>query len=189
MRLDVSELNLQEGEYIIGLRAVYGGVVKGFYTGTGFGDAGSTAYGQPDLTTLDEELGTYHAFELRDWWYSVVATGALLTQDEMGNETVMRGSIQADLFRNWGGDAPVLTDVDNDQVETRVIETFAYSKQDLGINPGSFLGGFFRWLPFTGDNSWALGGALVLISALGCSLVALGARKRRKLSAVEDANE
>ncbi len=167
VRLEVADLNLQEGEYIIGLRAVYGGVTKGFYTGVGWGSSGA-------------------ANEIRDWWYSVVATGALLTIDEMGDETVMRGSIQADLFRNWGvgSDSPVLTDIDHDQVETRVIETFTYNKQALGIKPGGFFGGF--GLPVTGDSLWLILVGLVIVAMIGFAFIVVSVKRRKPTRTKED---
>ena len=178
IRLDVADLGLAEDEYIIGLRVVYGGVVKGFYTGTGWG-----ANGGNDMTPDEHEaLGEYVEFELRDWWYSVVATEALKTEDEMGNETVMRGSIQADLFRNWGAESPVLTDIDHDAVETRVIETFTYDKLDLGIGGGfvsTFFGGLIRSMPSTGDTIRTIGIFCVLAAAAGVSLIALAKRRQR----------
>lgn len=158
-RLEVADLNLCEGEYIIGIRAVYGGVEKGFYTGADWGSNGASN-------------------EIRDWWYSVVATDALLTVDEMGNETVMRGSIQADLFRNWGVDSPVLTDIARDQVETRVIETFKYGKRSLGIRPGGLLGAY--GLPTTGDVVLDAVIAITVTAATGAALMATGLRRRRK---------
>ncbi|MDR1088508.1 MAG: hypothetical protein LBL23_04485, partial [Coriobacteriales bacterium] len=118
-------------------------------------------------------------FELRDWTYAVIATDGLLPLDEMGDETVMEGSIRADLFRNWAGEAPVLTDVATDEVETRVIDTFAYEREDLGINPGSFFGNFMAGLPFTGDILWLVGLGLAILAAVGIASLTVAIKKRK----------
>ncbi|MCL2806743.1 MAG: SpaA isopeptide-forming pilin-related protein [Coriobacteriia bacterium] len=168
-RLDVADLNLREGEYITGLRIFYGGVVQGFYTGSAF--------------------GTHSGVTPRDWNYAVVATGALLTEDDMGNETVMKGSIEAGLFRNWNGSAPVLTDVDKDQVETRVIETFSFDRLDLELKPSDYLGTSLSTntssaikpfkIPRTADGLWLAILKIAIVAFTGALCIFLGLKKKR----------
>lgn len=180
IRLDVADLNLREGEYIIGIKAVYGGVVKGFYTGKSWenSDTAQSYTGDSETITTLADMSTFQEFELRDWSYAVVATGELLPIDEMGNETVMEASIRADLFRNWGGDAPVLADIAKDKVETRVIKPFKYDSEYLGIKPGGFFGGFS--LPVTGDSPWLLLILLGIAITAGTSFIVAGHKKRRR---------
>jgi len=182
VRLEVADLNLRPDEYIIGIRAVYGGVVKGFYSGTGWTGGENPKTVQDELRMLEDGSDDTRAFELRDWYYAVVASGGLRTQDEMGNETIMAGSIQADLFRNWGDNAPVLVDVDTDRVETRVIETFKHDTQDLGINGRGFFGGLFRGLPVTGDSLGLIGilALLTAVSGILCIYLAFSRRSKRR---------
>ncbi|MDR1357839.1 MAG: hypothetical protein LBJ48_00570 [Coriobacteriales bacterium] len=185
LRLDVADLTLEEGEYLTGLRAVYGGVVKGFYTGVGWEDGESSESSEPEtipgiVQLLDINADDTDAFELRDWAYAVIATEGLLPIDEMGDETVIEGSITADLSRNWGGEAPVLSDVATDATETRVVATFTHPREDLGINPGSFFASFARGfgLPITGDTVWLQGLGLAILVAAGVMLVVVAVKRR-----------
>ncbi|MDR3136996.1 MAG: hypothetical protein LBU07_06295 [Coriobacteriales bacterium] len=193
-RMDVSALGLAQGEYLTHLRVVYGGVERGFFTGTQheandvstgrkpedmFVDRGSedmpTDVGSEDVS-FDRESGylpTGVRFEnffadrgfagvsldaglekettpietpiettsLRDWSYAVKATNALPLSDERGNETVIGGLVTANLFRNWNDVTarPVLLDEATDRTETRVVDSFAYPREGLGLVSGSWL--------------------------------------------------
>jgi len=98
----------------------------------------------------------------------------------MGNETVMKGSVQADIARNNG----VLTDNDIDAVETRVIEPFSFLTISTGLvgipmsnhypNPNSGTG-----IPQTGDQ-WARPAAFVGALVLGVAFIAAGRLSRRQ---------
>ena len=177
-RLDVSELNLADGEYIVGLKVAYGGVVKDFFTGTGWltEDDPHTVPPldmRPMQTTSNESV-------LADWYYSVIASGSLLPIDEMGDETVMRGSVSADINRNNGA----LEDHDEDRVETRVIEPFEMPTVSNGLVvpplPTRQISAPGRRLPQTGDSYTSL--ALMTILALaGTSLLGAGMLRRRRL--------
>jgi len=178
IRLDVADLNLAEDEFIIGLKIVYGGVVKDFYTGNGWQTVeelhtmGHTGATNTAATTTTNE-------SIEDWWYAVVATQGLKTSDEMGNETIMKGSVQADIARNNG----VLTDNDIDAVETRVIEPFSYPTTSVGFvgipmsnhypNPNSKTG-----VPQTGDQ-WAMPAAFVGTLVMGIALTVASRQSRR----------
>jgi 5-hydroxyisourate hydrolase-like protein (transthyretin family) len=205
-RLDVTDLNLKADEYIIGLKAVYGGVEKDFYCGKGWileddphtvKDASALIDGEEQLPSASYTKGglaTYaQALEVEtsgiyDWRYAVVATSSLKTLDEMGKENVMRGSVQANLARNFTpqGEA-VLTDVDVDRVETRVIEPFTIDSKPWGLTEGHELISPppptpFAYLPFTGDKPLTLYLSLSLFIA---GVLALGARLVAKKKKVE----
>ena len=74
IQLDVADLGLAPGEYITGLKAVYGGVEVGFGVGSRYGGL--------------------------DFSYSVVATRALVPYDAMGVETVIYGDVTSQIARN-----------------------------------------------------------------------------------------
>jgi hypothetical protein len=225
-RLDVESLGLAEGEYIVGLKVVYGGVEKRFYTGRGWvdeedphtrpvddetarasdsgaeadaaTDAEAPATPGSDTSEADAEAPATDAATpevvrvmsaeavLSDWYYAVVATGALLPEDEMGNETVMRGSVSADIGRNNG----VLTDHDNDMVETRVIQPFQIPTRSNGLvgDREPFTPVDYEYspspsrLPGTGDSLMLLGLAAAFVAAGIVLTVAHGRRERNRRS-------
>lgn len=169
-RLDITDLNLQKGEYIVGLKAVYGGVEKGFFSGSGWMD-------EPSPHTVKLRGATSNIASLEHWTYSVVATSGLLPIDEMGDETVLKGSVSADLAKNNG----ILKDNDVDSVETRVIEPFKIPTTSNGVVGDSFTSNGFAGdspfrraaynLPKTGDSlmyllaicAFALAGTTILL--------------------------
>ncbi|MDR0500653.1 MAG: hypothetical protein LBG97_05345, partial [Coriobacteriales bacterium] len=150
-RLDVSDLCLSEQEYIIGIKAVYGGVEKDFFTGNGWHTQADPhtvkSLKSPTETdaSMTNDLATVRihpsaekaAADVDDWMYAVVATEALGLVDAEGNETVMRGSVRADIARNWANGAAVLTDLDIDMVETRVIDYFEVPSKSWGLTQNS----------------------------------------------------
>ncbi|MCL1847570.1 MAG: SpaA isopeptide-forming pilin-related protein [Coriobacteriia bacterium] len=175
-RLDVADLNLQEGEYIIGLKIVFGGVDTGFFTGNGWQieEDPHTIKSSDSIALISVDPETL----LEDWWYSVVATEGLRPLSEMGDETVMRGSVSADITRNNG----VLTDNDIDAVETRVIEPFMFPTESNGLvwepipvrNPPQRPGAF----PRTGDQALLLGAVPIALIA-GFVLLQKSRRQRK----------
>ncbi|MCL2883606.1 MAG: SpaA isopeptide-forming pilin-related protein, partial [Coriobacteriia bacterium] len=72
-RLDVSALGLADGEYVTAIMAVYGGVDKDFYTGSGY--AGSQ--GDPNSLRTGDQTPFASVGKILDWEYSVVATKGL----------------------------------------------------------------------------------------------------------------
>jgi len=176
VRLDVADLNLAEDEYIVALKIVYGGVVKGFYTGKGWQteDDPHTIQAFQTVNLLEASLDE----PMEDWWYAVVATQGLRSQDEMGNETIMKGSIQADIARNNG----ILTDSDTDAVETRVITPFSYPTMSLGLvgipMSGNIPPSTGTGFPRTGDR-WALPAICAAALLSGVALTATSMRRRR----------
>ena len=177
-RLDVADLDLAEDEYIIALKIVYGGVERGFYTGSGWKTM-EEIHTIGHVEALSTAAMSSRSEPLEDWWYAVVATQGLRTYDEVGNETVMKGSVQAEIARNNG----VLKDNDTDTVETRVIEPFSFPTISIGIvgipmpnnypDPPSGSG-----IPKTGDQ-WALPAAGVGTLVLGVVLTVAGRQGRR----------
>jgi hypothetical protein len=181
-RLDVSELVLDEDEYIIGLKVAYGGVIKDFFTGTGWQDAEDPKTKKDDKVT--PMAMTSPDAVLSDWYYAVVATNELLPADEMGDETVMRASVSTNIGRNNG----VLTDEDDDEVETRVIQPFQIPTTSNGIRGGltpvSTAGHNTpaSGLPRTGDSVF-LAAVAGMLAACGIVLLAIDKRrKKRKLA-------
>ncbi len=184
-KLMVSDLELAEEEYIVGLKAVYGGVDKDFFSGVGWIEEDDPHTVKPKTEAAKTEVAKTP--KLEHWSYSVVATDGLLPKDEMGDETVMQGSVTADLARNNG----VLKDEDEDAVETRVIEPFSYPTTSNGIvgdpdiSDGEPLASdpyrrkiAYSGLPKTGDNYVAL---IVLAAlVLGGAGLLLAVRKSRK---------
>jgi hypothetical protein len=179
-RLDVAELGLAEGEYITGLKVVYGGVLKEFFTGGGWVGKGNPRTRPPDEIALARTLSA--VVSPTDWHYAVVATSALLPVDEMGNETVMKGSVTADIARNNG----VLTDHDNDAVETRVIQPFKIPTRSNGLVGDKMPSELVDYepstpaarLPSTGDDFALLAVATALVIA-GTVPAAIACKRRR----------
>ena len=171
-RLDVSSLGLADGEYIIGLMFVYGGVQPGFFVGSGY-----SRYVEANTLRSGTQVNDHSlASSYYDWMYAVVATEALTPVDEAGMETIMRGSVTADVSRNT-----VLTDSDYDEVQTRVIEPFSYALRFRGyVSQGG--GTKYPSLPKTGDTLVSPTMAFVLAIAGTVSLYA-GRRKRKEVVA------
>ncbi|HBT96005.1 MAG TPA: hypothetical protein DEB24_08045 [Coriobacteriia bacterium] len=177
-RLDVSDLALNDGEYITGLKIVYGGVAKEFFSGRGWLE-------EEDPHTVKTLAGSTIAAPIEHWSYSVVATEGLLPVDEFGDETIMKGTVTADLARNDG----VLKDNDNDAVETRVIEPFYYPTKSNGIvgtpplsdgfpssTPYAKSGG---GLPRTGQSIMPVVAVVSLVIA-GFAMILPGRRRKRE---------
>lgn len=188
VKLEVADLNLKEGEYIIGLKIVYGGVSEGFYTGNGWQleqDPHTVKSSGKKSSSSDSNLLLLSSSEglLEDWWYSVVATEDLLPLNKLGDETVMRGSITSDIARNNG----VLTDNDSDAVETRVIGYFSFPTTSNGLIGMPQIADFPTPLfpsprptgiPRTGDNLLLYGLAAGILVA-GSALMATSRRLRK----------
>jgi hypothetical protein len=165
-RLDVSELGLSKDEYIVGLKVVYGGVEKDFFTGRGWQLSSDPHTLKPSEALFDE------------WLYAVVATDALCSIDDMGKETVMRASVKANLSRNFSLEGKaVLTDVDTDAVETRVIDSFEVPTKSLGLTtvPNEALASLkneaFFGFPYTADPVLFVFVLVAFLGAAGLSLV------------------
>ena len=153
--LFVSSLNLAPGEYVTGIRAVYGGVGVGFFTGSGW-----AARPEPNSLRSGDQGNLPLGFAgLWDWEFSMIATYPLRPYMD-GVETVMVGSVRAFGSRNAG----VLTDEDYDRVETRVIEPFAL---------------YFPYVPRTGEGISPYAASITLLAA-GSVLSAASALRRRR---------
>jgi hypothetical protein len=184
-RLDVADLGLAEGEYIVGLKCVYGGVAKGFRAGERWTDTSTATPAEQSLGVLSlAALADTPTTRLYDWRYAVVATTALATVDEMGNETVMRGSVSASLSRNIDpiSGIPVLIDNDVDQVETRVADSFTIPTRSWGLTAGkdSQVVGSKRFgLPLTGTSPEGWLYAALVLFALGTAAIIAAVKIRR----------
>jgi hypothetical protein len=168
-RLDVADLDLAAGEYITGLKIVYGGVEPGFYAGNGWEKSDD-----PHTVKQTRVLGAQGVTAAEDFYYSVVATRALEPIDAAGNETVMRGSIRADIARNAG----VLTDNDVDAVQTRVIGSFSHEYPQRGVL--STYGSYGGSLPRTGDTLHFYVVAAVCLAGLGVGLLVVRYKRTTK---------
>ena len=160
VRLNVSALGLADGEYITGIRAIYGGVAPGFVTGSGWG-----LYGEPNALRSGDQAN-HHGYPAAaaDWLVAMVATQALEPWLADGAETIIRATAEAAIARNAGA----LTDYDNDAVETRVISVF-----ELGYIP----------LARTGEGPLPASAATLL--ATGCLLVLASVIRRRREARLE----
>jgi hypothetical protein len=163
-RLDVSALGLAEGEYITGLKLVYGGVDVDFFTGSEYA-----------VTPEGPGFGVMALSNYEDWSYAVVATSPLQKFNQTGLETVIFGDVDADIMRNV-----VLTDVDVDEVMTRVIAPFMIASGSNGMPPNPEIfppdnGG----LPGTGDNHW-LFEILIGFLLAGLTMMAVSSAFRRR---------
>ena len=160
VRLNVSALGLADGEFITGIRAVYGGVAPGFVTGSGWG-----LYGEPNAIRSGDQAN-HHGYPAAaaDWLVAMVATQALEPWLADGAETVIRATAEAAIARNAGA----LTDYDKDAVETRVISVF-----ELGYIP----------LARTGESPLPVSAGSLL--AAGCLLVLASVIRRRREAKLE----
>jgi hypothetical protein len=134
-RLKAADLPLAKGEYLIGLKCVYGGVDKGFYTGRGW-----QISDEEHVTSSNAGIHTFATGALPvlyDWRYAVSASFAPRTTDERGNEAAMYASTTACLARNLTQEGlPVLSARVKDSVKTRVVDSFSIPTLSLGLSAG-----------------------------------------------------
>jgi hypothetical protein len=172
-RHDVASLNLASGEYITGLKVVYGGVEAGFYAGNGW-QTSDDPHTVKTLKVSGESNTATTAADVFDFYYSVVATQALVPIDEAGNETVIRGSVTSDIARNAGA----LRDADYDEVQTRVIGSFSTEFSEAGEAVADSSGYGF---PQTGDpRFWLIVlSGLIALGAVALTVVYFRRKKKR----------
>ncbi|MDR0308526.1 MAG: hypothetical protein LBH87_01175 [Coriobacteriales bacterium] len=169
--LDISTLELDEDEYITGIKVVYGGVKADFFTGVGYMntlDAGLDQSFEPNSVRSGDQRPLPGDGAVLDWMYSVVATQGLRPLAADGAETVITNSIAAVGVRNDG----VLRSDDQDEVRTRVIEPFTFATRANTIV--SFGGDSSSETPSgvdSGQTTPRTGEQIILYATIAASLV------------------
>jgi hypothetical protein len=142
--LNVSDLNLADGEYVTKIKVVYGGVDQGFYVGQHWSDnadphsRNNLKYTDvSDLLLLDDAKTNTTMYQKsdatlanikRDFVVGMSATHPLLQYNADGSDVVINGYVSAQIARNV-----VLKDYDADVTETRTFEAVEYPEYKGGF--------------------------------------------------------
>lgn len=167
-RLEVADLGLADDEYITGWEIWFGDVDKGM------------AYGENYAATPADQFynAAYAGMTGRDVIYGVAATRPLGRYVEGGNtELVIPNSAYSTIYRNNG----VLSDRDDDLVETRLVDSFKTTFNYFNGRTGG--------LASTGDASLLPLACLIALAAISAGAAAFSKRREVCSKDSRDRNE